>query len=204
MNTNGITIINHRIRLKLGLTMEEYAMLDFIHNKCFLQNKDFTFERIERYTGLDKDQAAKVIYELNARGMIYKKEGKIHVSNQWAEKHGQETDDAFEIFWQKEENKSWPGSKKVAKTLFMKLLDLGITTEFLIARKRAYFDYLRQPEASYRQTMMATVFLNEKTERYNEPWEDYTAELKGKRNGWPTEVTNSNITLEAKEHLFDK
>lgn len=201
-NIHGTSMINNKIRTRLSLTMEEYAMADFICEKCQKPNKDFSFNRIRRYLGIWDEQARSIIRNLHAKAIIKKKEGNIIVSDIWSNAHHIGGDILFEEFWEKHNEKQWPGGKGQAKGLFKKLLERGISFEHLISCKRDYFDFMEHEKNNYRQLMGAAVFLNPTNERFNENWREQLDELNGNKSNKP--LTASTVTTDMKNNLFNE
>lgn len=205
IRTHGSSVINHKVRMKLKLTMEEYCLLDLIH-RLNLKDKEVNYDRIERYIGLNLEDGKRTLLSLHSKGFIarYKNTTKIVVNKIWSQVHETVVEDDFEVFWRKENGISWTGSKKEAMVKYKSARE-SYTADFILEKKRAYFLFLSQPEMSFRQVMNAARFLNPKNEHFNEPWEEYLADLVGKRakTDVPAEP-NEPLTEEKRKELFGK
>lgn len=96
----GSTTINHLIRMKNKLSMEEYAILDFImtYRESSKKNEPITFGRIWVATGIMHDKAQEIIKELVKRELIIvDNERRMNVSKSYTVQFQNKGD--FEEFW---------------------------------------------------------------------------------------------------------
>ena len=202
IRTHGSSVINHKVRMKLKLTMEEYCLLDLIH-RLNLRGKDLNYDRIERYIGTDMETGKNTMLALHKKGLIYrlKDNSQIQINTIWSKIHNTVIEDDFETFWRKENGRSWTGSKKEAMMKYKQARE-SYTSDFILEKKRSYFLFLSQPEMSYRQVMNAARFLNPKFEHFNEPWEEYLRELQSKRVKTDATPEPSTMTEEKRRALF--
>jgi hypothetical protein len=201
--THGSSVINHKIRIKLKLTMEEYCLLDLIH-RLNIKDKPLNYDRIERYIGMDVEAAKVNLLSLFKKGLVerYKDTKKIIINPIWSKIHNTVLEDDFEVFWRKEKGISWTGSKSEAKVKYKSARE-SYTADFILEKKRAYFEFLSQPEMSYRTVMNAARFLNPKNEHFNESWEEYLSDLIKKRGKSDSVIEPGEpISEEKRKELF--
>lgn len=202
IRTHGSSVINHKVRMKLNLTMEEYCLLDLIH-RLNLKGKEVNYDRIERYIGLNMEAGKSTLLSLHKKGFIARNGSstQIIVNKIWSKIHETVMEDDFEVFWRKEKGISWTGSKKEALVKYKSTRE-SYTADFILEKKRAYFEFLSQPEMSFRQVMNAARFLNPKNEHFNEPWEDYLKDLQAKRVKSDDTPEPSTMTEDDRRRLF--
>lgn len=167
---HGRTIIDHRIRCKLGLTVEEYIVLDFIY--CQLKPGEEAAEESWKRIGMKVEDVNSILKELNAKS--------IGAVTAWNQEFA--VDDDFEYFWNTIFKKH--GNRADAKAKYeasRKIVDKDI----LHARAQKYVD-TRQDFPNY--TKAAEVWLNPKKRH----WEDL---LPGDKevNGLPEGVPRSTF-----------
>ena len=212
-DVHGTSVIDHKLRVKMGLMMVEYVMLDFIH-RVTIQKKAIDYGRIRRWTGLtDANEIRRIIGVLENKGLIIVEDliedGKAKrrikgVSRKFQNICHTKEDDDFETFWSPAFEKKWTGSKQEAKKLFQVACS-KFGASHVLNQKFNYFKFLSLPENAYRSVMMATVFLNMTKQRFNEPWDEYLATSIEKTNLLQTHevVKPSTTTLEDHEKAFD-
>jgi hypothetical protein len=203
---HGSTVINHRIRIKLKLSCDEYVLIDLIH-KLMITNKVLSKERIRNWTGFTMEEVKPLFKSLKEKGLYGKvrnKEDKLQyvVTKRYQLAHKIEIDDDFEYFWQKSSNKTWTGSKKAGKMLYVKLVS-KYGSEYLNAQKDAYFEYLSHTKNDWRHVMNVTTFLSIEKDRFNEAWSQYTKDIKaGKKPDIP-EIENTITSREDVNKKFE-
>ena len=172
----GTSIINHQARVKLGLTMEEYAVMEYIE-KCSRDSIPVSYTALYEKTGIEHDDAKVLFVDLWERNFIevtqnlsmYKPTSKWHegfstIKNEfeefWTSKHFVTVNGKKCI--------SWCGSKQDAINKFAKARKIE-SFEYLINQKNLYFKMIASSD--FRQVMGCSVFLNTETKRYSEDWE---------------------------------
>ena len=84
---HGRTVIDHRIRCKLGLTVDEYVVLDFIY--CQLKPGEEALEESWKRIGMQPEEMNTILKGLNTR--------KIEAITEWNAEFAVDSD--FEEFW---------------------------------------------------------------------------------------------------------
>ena len=190
----GKTIIDHKIRTKLNLDINEYVLLDVIE---ILEIKKviFTSDDIYRMTGIQSNDVLYYVKRLKNLEFITKRNNLPLVTDKW-KKAFEISDNEFDTFWFKDGKPAWTGSKKDAKKKYA-LARKNNSTEYLLQQRDYYFTFLAHPENNFRQKMGCSVFLNLDKERFKEPWEIYLKELRGtkekkevKKLGYSIKQTN--------------
>lgn len=172
---NGVTMMNHDARLRLNLDFEMYVFVDAIH-KLSSKMEKYTYDDLYRYTGIEETRLKELLPISVQQGLILKEKGlPPEASEKWTDAFKTDPNE-FEKFWRKEtlhgKELKWNGSKADAEQKYNNARK-KYHPEFLYSRKIKYFEYMAV--VSYdRQIMGASVFLNLKTERFNENWEEQT------------------------------
>lgn len=204
----GISVIDHRIRTKIEITVGEYCILE-LYWRRMLQNKQTTWDDIYTHTGIIRDQAGPMIKRLLDKELlkpVLMDGSKRYVPSEKFLDLTEKLEEAdFETFWRMSNGRKWPGSKKDARKKFA-IAAKEYGAQHLIKCKRDYFEYLSLPENDYRNTMQASVFLNISTERFNENWReqynDIIAERKKKSIPDNKIIKTSTMTKKEKDELF--
>lgn len=197
----GSTTINHRVRVKLGLSTAEYVAMDFIEY-AFSKRKMATYEYAMRRTGFEKSQFLPLILKLRDRGFVETKEEdglvKLIPARLWLDAFmiGKEW---FESFWNVRGKPWWPGSRKDAEKKFEKLCKV-YSPEYIIQCKEDYVKFIEDPVNDWRKKMAASVFLNPDTERFREEWR---RELKEMKHGVTREPIKPKVNKQEKDQLFE-
>ena len=195
---SGSTIINHAIRIQLELTNDEYVLLDFL-DLAYKEKRVITKELLFRKIGLHPTQFETLRADLQDRKWVRGKDEFIQVSKRWKEAFYISEEDFNEFWLDKNRTKSdWPGNRKDAfeKYIFVRK---KFSHEHIMKAKNWYFRLLALPELAYREKMGASVFLNMKTQRFNDNWEEQWREKTGKER---IEEQLLPVTKEEKDKLF--
>jgi len=171
----GTSTIDHTKRYRLKLTCNEYVLLDHL---MYLKNekKSLDYARITTMIGFTYEQVQKA-FESMVKKEIITDTFQPTIAT-CIEFEAEVKSDRFEEFWFDDVEKkkgTWPGSRPQAEKLFNRLLKEH-SVEHLLERKAAYLRYLaweKKERGFDRQRMMATVFLNNSTKRFEEDWDGY-------------------------------
>ena len=200
----GTTMILHKPRTKLGLTLGEYTVAKLIEY-CETNNKELTGERAFLHIGIETEDLVEYIDSLINQGIARWNEGDLHpiLLLKWHKIHSEAISEQFDRFWEKEYGIRWGGSKAQARQKFdilMKEIDFA----YIMAQKRAYFMFLCLPENDWRHVMGGAVFLGKTDKRYSENWAVQLKEAGAKRK--PIDTLGSDkrpkITKQKKKDLF--
>jgi hypothetical protein len=199
----GTTTINHKIRVRLGLTMAEYVVMDFL-DYALTKRKPITYEYSQRRTGLAREQFIQILASLRDKGFTQSvaEEGKLPTiipTRLWLDAF-MIPKEWFESFWMVGENAYWPGSRKKAQQLFEKLCKT-YSPEYLLKCKENYVTFMAHPANDWRKVMGAPVFLNPETERFKEDWSGQLKKIKA-GDTHPAEPRAPRITKTDKDKLF--
>lgn len=164
----GTSIINHAKRVKLEVSIEQYAVLTFL-DYAEASNKVINADLVYSQLGFDFKYFIKIKDDLSQIGFIHPETRKL--TKKWYDTIG-DIDSQFIKFWEpiviNNIRYSWPGSKTDAKDKFAKAVkEVGF--DFLMEQKEAYFKVVNESKFD-RQVMGGPVFLNPKTKRYSENW----------------------------------
>ena len=180
---HGSTMIDHKIRCDMELTMEEYCIMELLYRRN-KEDKPFDYDTILRYTGINIEWAEKIVAGLNIRKFIIlpKDSKKLRTCQQWSSMHNKQTHTEFDTFWRKSGRIMWTGSKAASLRIYLKLR-LKYTAMQLLKAKKDYFEFLNLKENQYRQVMACNRFLNQSDENFNQPWTQFTKDIIAKRDG---------------------
>lgn len=193
----GSTTISHAKRVRMGLTIAEYTVADFVAY-ANSKRKLVTFEYAYRRIGLSKELLLPILASLRDKEFITIDGSNIRTTEKWDETF-RISQQWFEEFWFYKGKAVWPGSKKEAQAQFEKTCR-EYEPQYIISCRDAYMDFMAHPDNSYRKLMGAAVFLNPKTERFNEQWRHQLHNLTGKHTPMPRQV--EKISRKEKENLF--
>lgn len=74
------TTINHKVRLELELSCDQYVLMDCIAS---FKGKNITRKEIYSKIGFDENDLASVYRSLKGGGLLEQKDGNIYVTNTW-------------------------------------------------------------------------------------------------------------------------
>ena len=189
---SGHTTINHQVRMELGISYEQYCILDLVERRQSAGAITPTF--MSQKLKMNKDTVVTIARELREKGFLNIKKSP-RVTSKWLSAF-EISDEEFSEFWKPEHGKKWTGSRKDARDKYNRARR-QYSAQHLLNQKRYYFRFLSLEENDFRQTMGASVFLNLQTERFNE---DFRASLKEEQ----TEIINKPITKEDVDELFGR
>lgn len=165
----GVSLVDHKIRVALGLTCDEYVAANFVYwcvkKKKFPISVSRDPELLWKHTGMRPHDIIPLLESLKEKGLVSKGEQGIQLSKEWFQEIEKPDDAEFEKFW---EAYGKVGNKKEARNRFT--LALKITTyDHLIKQHQKYATYLE--ENPWRAKMACSVFLNPNNERWNDEYE---------------------------------
>jgi hypothetical protein len=166
---DGMTTINHRARIELGLNCSEFVLMNFIA-ACVEIKHPYDWVQAYRKTGFTKEEQEALTKRLMQKGFIAPTQPAT-MTDKWYSAFT-DLEKEFNVFWKDREGKNcWPGSKPKAFELFHKRRKEGLAFNFLMEKRNQYFEYLEfvQLNGFNRQKMMATVWLGDQ-KRYDEEW----------------------------------
>ena len=163
----GHTTINHKIRITLNLTCDEYCLIDLIE-KCKSKKIKFTYEESYKRLGYEKEVVNAIMNQLQGRKLLKWEEKEFRVTKLWIEQF-EISQEEFDAFWEpmKFQGRTirWTGSKFDAQKKYIKARR-EYEGSYLYFQKQNYFRLLfEKPE---RPIMAASVFLNMETKRFIE------------------------------------
>lgn len=154
----GTSVIIHKVRVELGLTMREYVILDFIHTWHSTKKSKITFGDIWKGTGVRIRMVENLYQRLKAKDLLFMDvDGKVKTTKNWNDKFN--PDLLFEELWPMIKT----GNKQVAKTQFKKCLKVD-TFENIKNGLQNYIDFLKQVEWMAPQHL--STFLNPKKKEW--------------------------------------
>lgn len=132
----GKTIVDHRTRVEMRLSLEEYVLLDFIHTFNQAGPGTITFADYYRETGIIKHDVTEIFKKLKERKLMVwnEKDKRVDVSDEW--KMHFNAGGSIERLW-----KILPkGNKPTAKARLPKVLKM-ISMDELASKLTAYVQH---------------------------------------------------------------
>lgn len=166
---SGTSVINHKIRVSLVLSCNEYVMMDYLHRKG---TEGFYQDKIYLNTGFNEEQTKILLNKLLQKGFLHNSNNNFSLGDKWARAFPDAEED-FKNFWYKDGKAVWPGSKPQAKYFYFELRKF-VKKEVLIESRDNYFQFLELVKETgfNRATMAAERWLNPKNEYYNSNWKE--------------------------------
>ena len=166
----GTSIINHKIRVKLGLTLNEYCVLDFLYSRMIAKKPVLSIAKesdaLWKDLGVRPFNIVDNVLCLGEKDLIEEnKKGEIIPTQLWI--------DEFEKGWEKEFTTLWDtyghiGNESEAKARY-KLVRKITTLDHLLKRHQVYQKHL--DERDWKQKMQLTVWLNPKKMKWDDDYE---------------------------------
>ena len=174
------SVINHNIRDKLGITSDEYVIIDLC-SRMYTKNKKYTGIEMRDKIGYDIEFIKNTVKALIDKGFLVRISGEApRTTDKW-NKMFMVSEEEFVEFMAPMTFPSrivkWTGSKVDSKDKYDKARKI-YSSIYLLERKKAYFEFLSRELK--RDIMAAAVFLNVKTRRFSEEWETYGIVIKPK------------------------
>jgi len=198
----GSTIIDHKIRVKLGLTLAEYCIMDLI--QLLKQNNEAVkFTKFQAFLGFDEGTSRKILISLREAGFISTDNNKVDIMEKWAEAFGVNELEYME-FATINGIKCWPQSFEAIRKEYIRTRK-KYSHEYLIDQRTWYFLFLNLPVNSYRNKMGGAVWLGMKNCHFNDNWKEQYESLRDGKTilGKNTEMKKqSTMTAEEKAEMF--
>ena len=94
----GVTTINHKIRLQLGISNDEYVFLDFLRYVQSKRKERITWIKLWKMTGVDPTDLPPLWRSLKEKGLVYRHEsGVVTTSQKWDDMFSSKVN--FDEFW---------------------------------------------------------------------------------------------------------
>lgn len=162
------TIIDHKIREKLNISLAGYVVCDALHNNVNIMDNQLMLE-IYFMNRLELDNA---ISELLEKELIYFDSIFYTLSQKWNDCHFGDIKKDYDLFWEpmffNNRKISWTGTHANGLIVYKQTRKIE-SAEYLQKQKELYFELIS--ESDFRRVMGIPVFLNPKTKRYSEDWE---------------------------------
>jgi len=164
IGVTGTSVINHRSRMKLGLSCDQYVMMQFIdQNADKKDHYQIKEEPIWRDTGFTFEEAVILIQKLCFKKYITLLGSEYQITKLWRVMNPKQ-DDIFENIWVLLKRK---GNKKKALDNYKKALENISATELLDKAKK-YAQHHQEEETPFRFLHNVENWLNPQVEIYNE------------------------------------
>ena len=175
----GSTVIDHRKRVKLGLTLQQYVFLDIIeqlilkHGKFNALSMQDDFYRLSGIDPIGFKSIGKVMMEKN---FIVKVDKNIYVPfKAWGLSLGDYKKE-FEVLW---ELYGKVGNRKTGEQMYIKARKAKFEYNFLLERVKVYLKFLKE---SGQLQLHASSFFNPTNEQFNNEFKAVKQEKKGGYN----------------------
>ncbi len=142
----GKSIIDHRIRLNLFLTNDEYVLMELLKSVQDMTNWRITYGELWKKCGITKQELIPLWNSLKEKGMVYRHEtGIITTSQKWDDAFAARGD--FMAFW-----KIAPkGNKEKARTMYNRALKL-IPHEQICEAYKKYVEWAKATDTFFKDT----------------------------------------------------
>ncbi len=159
-HVTGTTLINHKIRLKLGLTLREYVVCDFIHSYIYETKKARTFGEWFKGTGFYPRMIHLTYERLLNKGVLFKDtDGMVKTTVMW-NKHFPNDRENFNQIWRLHN----VGNKQQAQKVFIASCKVD-TFENILKGTERYVEWLKESDQF---PMHTSTFLNPNYKRWND------------------------------------
>lgn len=189
-------MINHKIRFRLGLSFEEYAMIEFIEKHYAQKKAKVSYDDIFVKLGIEQDDARTLIRTLIEKKFIHVVEGSegriFEIDIRWKAQF-EVSEEEFEEFWTIG-GKPWPGSKIGTKKKYIETRR-KYSKEYIFKQARAYFKHLTFE--TWKKPMGGEVFINIEKERFREDW---TSQIPSNK---PSTNNSKPLSKEEKDKLYE-
>lgn len=113
----GSTLIRHKLRVELRLSLREYCLLDFMYQWCKNHTEPITYGDYWRGTGILERAIDRLFQKLKAKGLLFKDvDGRVKPTDLWTKNF--DTSEQFEELWKILKT----GTKNIARTTFTKAM----------------------------------------------------------------------------------
>lgn len=156
----GFSTINHNVRVRMELSLEDYVLMDYIYSHNQIDNKPITFGKYYNHTGFIYEEIEFLFVRLKKRNLLVwdEKHKRVDVCEEWYDIFS--SDKIFNELW-----KIHPkGNKLVAKGCLPKALK-KIPFDKLKEKLIAYVSSVE--EFKYRKDLSS--WLNPLKENWNNP-----------------------------------
>ena len=182
----GRTVIDHQLRIRLGIGCNSYVILSH-----FVDYPDLNFDKILEKTGMETPAVQKMIAGLESKGLLSfnAKRTKVKVTTKFYSK--EKVKDQFKQFWDLSKISSdpktsaWPDSPVQAKKMFEAAVkEDGF--DYIMERRDLYVKVLETDAFQYRSMMTAARFLNPKNKEYSADFEKLLPDFDVKKSDGKT------------------
>jgi hypothetical protein len=205
----GTTSINHEIRVSLGLTCAEYALMDYVY-KLVKKNTPLDVGRIQDVLGFNIEEQQFILNELVSKGFIFPEDTPVpNITDKWISGF-KDISAEFEMhFWKKDGKVFWTGSKKQSQLKYVNARK-SYSMDFLVEQRNHYAKMLEYSrlDGFDRKVMMAERWLSAANEYYLTDWKSQWEELeksliaKGKIKKQPTKEESKPLTEEERKKQY--
>lgn len=163
---SGTTLINHKLRVMLGLTCEEYCVMQMMDQ--FSSAKDIstnpTDKRCWDNLGMKKDHVLTMIQRLISKNMLMEtRDGKFSIAPRWR-KHVTKSSEVFEQLYELFRKK---GNRAEANRFYLALLN-EMEPAQILEKAKVYMRHVHQNKIEWKYQMKLDTFLDPKTSKYND------------------------------------
>lgn len=139
----GKTIIDHRLRIKMGISCNDYVVMDFIMSLFQEKKKGFSTdahqEQLNKAIGCYPEDIYPILKKMVDKQFLTVSKCGYLTTNKWDQHFNRKLEEEFESLWKKYGNK---GTKARAKKYYITLSKEGITYEHIDGRIDIYLKFL--------------------------------------------------------------
>ena len=127
----GFSVIDHRIRMKLKLSIIDYVILDAIAQITVVDNFKFSgLDKLRAITGIDPHELQPIVSNLIQKDLLVKNEKYMYIPCPLF-LNAVGYDQMFEYLWRMFKNKGSLGNKAIAKKAYVKAIKVSPLKEIV-------------------------------------------------------------------------
>jgi hypothetical protein len=183
IQVRGKSLIDHKKRKKLDLSLPEYVFLDAIEQLIIRKNSfnsKLMFEDFYRICGIDRKEYIELGKSLKSKGMLIPvKEYVYKIYDKWYT----ESDDLlgeFEVIWELLQK---VGNKKKSLEMYIRARKAGFDYQHLLERSKLYMKFIKE---SNQYIMHVSTFFNPDNEEFNNEFKVINQKQKDIKNAIKT------------------
>lgn len=203
----GSTTINHAVRVKLGITADEYCFMMYLEERKN-KSREFDLSHCFSIIGYNANMAKLMYHGLVQHGFLgLFKPGEVpKLTERWGQAFN--VDFEFNQFWtvnlpDGKKRTAWPGSKEATRKLFDKVRK-QYSLEYILRQRDHYFKFLiltKKYRNFDRMKMGGPVWLGP-DKHYETDWKSEWEELEEKYN--PKKPMAEAVTIESVKKAYNK
>ncbi len=207
LEINGLTTINHAVRVNLGMNCSEYVLMNYLF-QCKKNGTPPEVNHVYRKTGFTLEEQKVVARSLERKGFIAITSDPMPLfTSKWESGFPDVEKEFDQEFWRKDGKVVWLTSSKKASFKFYNELRKVHPKEVIIESRDNYLEYLswEKRRGFDRAIMAAERWLNPKNEYFMTDWKAMSEQIKSKFDKPKAQAVNAQqITATERQKEYDK